>query len=195
MKTRFKKIASITVAIAFLMSCVSCAAGKQMPVKSANDVERPVVEDKEKYVIRFKGGEKYKVRGEDLIVRGDQVGIRFDDEEDFRFYPRNQIEEVATKRKSRWLLGAAIGAPVGAGLGVGMALTGKCSGDEGSSSDCDGMRNVAILLFGGLGAMAGFGIGAAIGAAIKKEKKVIIAPQVNHHNGNTTAGLGISGRF
>jgi hypothetical protein len=195
MNIRFKRLSSITVAIIFLMSCVSCAAGKQVPAKSANDVQRPIVEDKEKYVVKFKSGEKYKVRGEDLIVRPDQVGIRFDDEEDFKFYSRDQVEEVTSKGKSRWLMGAGIGAAVGGGLGALGGAFGECTDGSGRFSDCDGMRVPAIFLFGGLGAAVGFGVGAAIGAAIKKDKKVIIAPQVNHHDGNTSAGVGISGRF
>lgn len=196
------RILSIIIVIAISVMTVAC--GKKAAV-IARDPSTPTVQlqEDEKYLVQFTNGQTFKVKGSDIVMRGDRVGIRFEPEGEMNFYRREQIEEVSTKvgGMSSAAIGAIAGGTAGAGLGLIVSLAGKCSGDEGSSDDCDGMRTVGLTVATPIMAAGGAGLGALIGwivdRATKKKSPVNVAPQVYGNEGMkvTGGGLGISGRF
>lgn len=197
------RIVSIIVLIAFSMMTVACAGKKAAVI--ARDPSMPTVqlEENKKYLVRFTTGQTYKIKGSDIVVSGNQVGIRFESTGEMNFYPSEQIEEISTKigGMPAAAIGAIAGGAAGGGLGLLIGLAGKCTNGDGIDDDCDGMRTVALTIFTPIMAASGAGLGALIGfivdRASRKKSPVNVSPQVYGNEGMkiTGGGLGISGRF
>ncbi len=195
-----KKITAIVLAIVFPLTMVACA-GKQVPLNTAADTIRRNTQDpyKHKYTVTFKSGERYSFDDKEISVKGDLIGLRFEDKDRYDYYRLDQLQQIRIKRKTHWLTGAGIGAGVGAlGAGLGFALGAKCTGTSGNCEET-ALHAFGIAGFALLGAGVGFGIGAGIGAAVPKKKKVemSVSPQVYHQDGYKVsgAGIGVSGSF
>lgn len=200
-----KRLLARILLIALTANFTACA-GQQVPIHTAADTMRTNSQDEYRYsyAVTFKSGEKFYLDDEDVQVRNNLIGIRFEGREDYRFYSPNQFQEIRAKKKRYTWTGAGIGAGAGAALGVGMSFiayppTKDCdrAGDPG---DCRMLKVVFPLGFGFLGAAAGFGIGAAIGYQIPKKKKqntVVMTPNIygNDEMNITGGGLAIGGKF
>lgn len=202
MLPNFKKTTALIVVAAFSTSLIACAGGRGGSVKTA--ANQQIIKSDKKYDVRFASGQEYRVKGCDLDVTEDKVGVRFGEGERFRYYSRNQIEEISRRKYSGAAMGigAAVGAVVGGGLGAGLyyAVGSKPTAADypqcDDAGDCAGMAYLGNgIALGFIGALVGAGAGVGIGAAISKKKQIIVAPHVNHHDGNTSAGVGISGSF
>ncbi|MFH1447168.1 MAG: hypothetical protein ABIG43_07170 [Chloroflexota bacterium] len=181
---------------------MACAGVKAAPDTAVNAV-RTNLQDKykHKYTVTFANGDKYSFSDQEIDVQANSIGIRFDNEERYRYYSPDKFQQIKIRRKTHWLTGAGIGAGVGGVAGgVGMYFGGKCTGGSESDSDCDGLRTMGTVLMSIVGVAVGFGIGAGIGAAIPKSKNkvnVTASPTVYHDDKNhiSGGGIGISGSF
>jgi len=197
-----RKLISLALAASMLIMTSACA-GTQIPLNTTNNLrhlteENPYVHI---YDVTFATDQEYRVKDGDIVVHGDQIGIRFRKDEDFRYYRREQIKSIAVKKKRYAGIGAAIGAGVGlAASGIAWGVTGHDCGNASDKGDCEAIGTIsgiaAIVLSGAVGA----GIGAGIGGAIVKKKKPLkinISPKVYglEHNEVSGAGIGISGQF
>lgn len=97
--------------------------------------------------------------------------------------------------KSYWLPGMGIGMIGGATLGLIAGIAGRCTTTS-DPGDCSGMRKAAIVVGTTGGFVIGGGIGAGVGALIKKKPTVTLSPTLSvGPEGLTGGGLGISGGF
>jgi len=190
------RIVSIIVLIAFSMMIFGCG-GKARPRTAGRGTG---VEDNRNYHVEFENGQHYKVKGSDLDVRGNQVGIRLENTSEYRYYDRSQIKEITTRDKKKWpiAVGAVTGAVVLGGLGAGLWY-GLHEPDPSAHRDCDDAGDCAGMAHfaGGIGigiagVAVGAGIGAVIGNALRKKHNILVAPQVYKNGGG---GVGVSGRF
>jgi len=200
-----KKLIATTLLIALTANFIACA-GTQIPVNTAADAMKTYSQDKYQYsyIVSFKSGEKYYLDEEDIQVRNNLIGVRFDGDDDYRFYSLDRLQEIRAKKKRHTWMGAGIGAGAGAALGIGLSLavyppTKDCdrAGDPG---DCSTFKVLFPLMFGFLGAGAGLGIGAGIGYGIPKKKKqttLSIAPNIygDEKMNVTGGGIGVCGNF
>ena len=157
------------------------------------------------YRVTFATGEEYVLDDEDVVVQGNTLGIRFKDDEDFRYYTPDQIAKVQRHIKRRTgtgaLIGLGAGGAAGALIGMGLYPPWRNCDNAGDPGDCKGFKTAFPLLGGVFGAAVGAGIGAGIGAAMKRKKKsnvmMTVTPQVYGDKGVkiTGGGLGIRGSF
>jgi hypothetical protein len=205
MKKRMKWLASVVVLMTF--ACTSCA-GVQVPVKTASDVKnvKPNDQYKYSYKVTFVNGETYTVDDEDLDSANGAIGIRFGNEQEFRYYAPDQITSIKRKVQRRAGMGALIGLGAGAAAGVGGAFAiAKTSCRDSSDPDhgeCSFFRDITAVGVGFVGPILGTAIGAIVGASIKQKKKTSnvkfnVSPKVYTTEKMKVqgAGLGISGSF
>ena len=114
------RIVSLIVLVVFSTMTVACAGKQAIVLSHAEPVQTVQVEENKKYLVRFTTGQTYKVKGLDMVMRGDLVGIRFEEKGDLNFYSREQIEEIAEwgGGMSPVAIGAIAGGATGAGLGI-----------------------------------------------------------------------------
>jgi hypothetical protein len=129
----------------------------------------------------------------------DRRSDRFDENSDYRYYPRDQITGFRVKNGSYWKRGMAIGAGAGAVIaGMTLGLTAglnKCVPEDTDPQICGAGGGLLFGLGGAAaGALIGMGIGAGIGAAIPKKQPVSISPSI-FTDGRSMGGIGIKGRF
>ncbi len=198
----YNKFLSALLVIALIANSAACATQGAAHVQSTNDVHTAEVELNRTYIVEFVNGTKSKIKGADLIVQDNRVGIRMEGAADYRYYAQNQIASIAEQNGSQWKRGMAIGAGAGAvAVGAAGAAFGGLAGCGAQDTDfpsgvCGGSSAMRFGLVGaGVGAVVGMGVGAAIGAAIPKKQQIMIAPQVSVREGQTTTGIGISGKF
>lgn len=200
-----KKYISIILIVSFSVMTVACA-GVQVPIKTASDLRnvKPNDDYMRAYQIKFVSGEAYTVDDEDVDVRSGAIGIRFDDDQDFRYYAPDQIQSIERKIKTRTGMGALIGLGAGTAVGVTLGVIGaKGVGCEkqGDPGDCRGISVIVGIATGVGSVLLGTGIGAAVGAGIKRKKKtdvkVVVSPQFYGRDGVKIngGGLGIIGSF
>lgn len=199
-----KKYISIILIISCSLMTVACA-GVQVPVRAASDL-RNVKPDNQyaySYKITFVSGESHTVDDEDLNVANGTIGIRFSDDQNFRYYAPDQIQRIERKIKRRTGMGALIGLGAGAAVGTTLGFLGARGGCENADDqgDCEVMGKI-LGVIGGVGIAAlGTIIGAVVGANIEQKKKkkidVTVSPQLYGDKGVkiTGGGLGVSGSF
>lgn len=196
------RIISTIVVVAFSAMTVACAGKQGVVLTHDQHVQEVQVNPDEKYVVHFTTGQTYKVKGSDIVMRRDLVGIRFEEQGDVNFYTREQIKEIREKGggMSPVAIGAIAGGAAGTGLGIIGSLAGSCSGDEGGD-DCDGLRMMALTIVTPILAVGGAGLGALIGLIVdlasRKKSRVNVSPQVygNEKMKITGGGVGVSGSF
>ena len=100
----------------------------------------------------------------------DTFVVELEDQADALDVPLSEVTrlEVHQGHKSRAGTGALIGAGAGAATGVTVALV-DCAGDE-CHLDGSDVTGAVVLVLGAGGALAGAGLGALIGAAIKTDR-------------------------
>jgi uncharacterized membrane protein len=97
-----------------------------------------------------------------------------------------------SESKSYWLPGMGIGMAGGATIGLIAGAAGRCTGTS-EPDDCKGMRSLAMLIGATGGLVVGGGIGAAVGACIKKKPKVSLYPTLlGDPSGVSGGGLGMT---
>lgn len=203
MKKNLCRFMALALSIAVVASTSACA-GQQIPMHTAADAIRINKQDpyKRGYKVTFKEGETYAVESDDITAKGDLIGVRMNEESDYRYYSVDQIREISAKRKSHWAIGGGIGAGVGLAASLASAFLSKPNCENaGDASDCRGMHKAASIIAVPVLTGAGFGIGAAIGSAVKRKKKrtttINIAPKV-YGTGQfkvNGGGIGVSGSF
>lgn len=203
MKNGMKRMAGLVALMTF--ACTSCA-GVKVPIKTASDLRSVKSNDQyeHSYKVTFTSGESYTVDDDDLDSANGTIGIRFGNEQDFRYYAPDQIVSIERKVQRRTGMGALIGLGAGAAAGVGGAVAIVKTGCDGSSDpgECSFYQHITALGVGFAGPILGTAIGAIVGASSKKKKKtsrvkVNVSPKiyttqkVKIHG----AGVGISGSF
>ncbi len=200
MKIFHKKSLSIALVITIVAGSSACATQGTTQVQSSRDEYAATIEPERTYVVEFARGEKKKVKGADLTVRENLVGIRAEGEAEPCWYTRDQISSLVQLNGSHIVRGMAIGAGVGAvatgAVGAVWGATMECAfvamdeSPNAPSGSCGGETAMKAGLIGaGIGAVAGMGIGAIIGSVIpKKSKQILVTPQVSSGGDRGTYG-------
>ena len=197
------RIISIIVMVAFSAMTIACAGKRGVVLTHDQRVLEVQVNEDAEYLVHFTTGQTYKVKGSDIVMRRDLVGIRFEEQGEVNFYKREQIKEIYERGGGMPAagIGAIAGGATGAGLGLLIGLAGKCTNGDGIDDDCDGMRLMALTIATPIMAAGGAGLGALIGyivdRASEKKSRVNVSPQVygNEKMKITGGGLGVSGSF
>lgn len=184
---------------------LSACAGEKIPLHTAVDTLRSTTGGnlQHSYTVTFNDGNTYYLDDDDIDVRGDTIGIRFEGQEGYRYYRPDQFREIRYKTEKHTWLGGGIGAAAGAALGVGIGLIiqppNKNCSNAGDPDDCETFKTLVPLALSVLGTTVGFGTGAGIGSGIPKKKKINInvSPKVYGIENQTVngGGVSISGRF
>lgn len=111
-------IVALTIS-AFTISTVGCTTCRQVPITTAQDVQTITFEPEKSYEIEFTTGQRYNVKGNNLALQDNLIGIRFQEEESFHYYQREQFNSICAEEKSKGKTTAAI---IG-GIAGGLALT------------------------------------------------------------------------
>ena len=196
-----KTVISLILVVSFSVMTIACS-GVKVPVRTASDLRNVNPNDQymRSYRVKFATGAEYVLDDEDIVVQGNTIGLRFNDDEDFRYYTANQIVEIQQNIKRRTGTGALIGAGAGAAVGVLATIPFITCDGKGDPGDCTTFKETFPIVFGIGGALLGAGIGALAGGAYKRKKKkvdVTVSPQVYGSEGFKISGggLGIRGSF
>jgi len=204
MKTKGTKTLSVMLVLTVAATQVMFVAGAHAQDQKDNVVYTSTIDQKRDYVVEFENGQTYKLKGSEIELRGDLVGIRFKGEDQYKYYSRLQIAQISNNKFSRgaMAIGGVVGAVVGGGLASGLFLalheTGpgdpSCTSDPG---DCAAMAHIGGGVgLGIVGALVGAGAGVGIGAALSSKKTVIVTPQVSlDGNRGTYGGVNVGMRF
>ncbi len=204
MKITSLKVLSLTLAVTFVATQMMCIAGAHAQDRGMSEVYTSTIDPKREYVVEFVEGRTFNVKGSDIELRGELVGIRFQGEDQYKYYSRQQIAEISNKKFSRgaMAIGGVVGAVVGGGLASGLFLAlhdvgpgdPSCTSDPG---DCAGMAHIGGGIgLGIVGALVGGGAGVGIGAAVSSKKTLIVSPQVSlDGNRGTYGGVSVGMKF
>lgn len=147
---------------------------------------------------RPSSGAQNKIKAIWLRQEGDLLRIQTKGSGATQLISLHEIREIQGQGKRREGSYAGLGAAVGgltgllgAGLATGLSI--DCSGSQnGDSGDCKGLKTVGILVFGGLGGLAGAILGGGVGYLIPKRSKITLTPDFSFEKKGARAGLGVS---
>lgn len=115
--TRFKFVSGI-LAFIFLLTNAACTSWRDFPIQNASDT---TFEATKKYEIVFTNGE-ITTKGENIFWRGDAIGVKYEGQSDYTFYPRDQIQSIRVRQVST---GKTVGLVAGILAGIGAIIGGS----------------------------------------------------------------------
>ncbi len=125
------KIAATILLISCFMTNISCTSWHDLPAQSAENQTGTPFDAQKKYEIVFTNGATITAKGNNLLMQGGAVGVRANDQSDFVYYARDQIQGIRVRQfsggKTAGLVGgilAGIGAIIGGSIA---AIHSACS--------------------------------------------------------------------
>lgn len=125
----FRTIATITTVL-FGLTTYSCTTCKPIPLETAADVQSLKFSPEKKYNVLFPTGPQYRLSGDRLTTQNDLIGVRFDGDEGFRYYQREQFTKICAEEfnKRKTVLAAVLGGAGGLALVVGIIVLSAFAG-------------------------------------------------------------------
>lgn len=122
----YSRIAAVLTLICFIGSMAACTTCKQRyAVKTAGDLHDISLDPEKKYDVVFDSGNKYRIKGNQLQVMGDTLGIKYSPNEEFHYYRYSQLNEVCERGisggKTAGLVAGIVGG-IGALIGITIAV-------------------------------------------------------------------------
>lgn len=117
---RYIAVALIICLTAGLIGCTTC---RTVDIENADSSQYSPFDPEKKYQVRFSGGQVFRVSGEDLELRGETIGVKFNGESNFRYYRKDQINEICQQQHSTGkTIGLVAGVVGGAALFVALMI-------------------------------------------------------------------------
>lgn len=110
-----RRTMALFVLITMATTSIGCVTRVPVSVQNAKAVGESPFDAQREYEITFADGYRFRTRGENLMMRDNLIGIRFEKGETYKFYSSDQIQQIVEEKFS-------IGKTVGLAAGVAVAV-------------------------------------------------------------------------
>jgi len=126
----FVRCAAVLTLTCFIGSTAACTTCRKLPIQTAADYQSIQIDPEKKYQIEFTDGQRWNTKGDRLIISNDLIGIKYEGEQDYRYYRLTQLKSICAEQFSA---GLTAGIVAGSLVLLGGIIAGVIIGAVGSA--------------------------------------------------------------